>query len=79
MAPSGPWVRVTIEMGQHFTGWGMLLGVLPVGVLLWIGLYWRPSKAYGRNVAMTVVLVKAMSILAAVVPRSSDEGRVEHG
>lgn len=71
-AKFSPWVRVTVEVGRHFTGWGILLGVIFIGVLLWIGLYWRPSKAYGRNVVMTVVLVKAMSALAAVVLAAMD-------
>jgi hypothetical protein len=55
-----------------FTGWEILLGVVPAGVLLWIGLYWRPSKACGRNIVMTVVLVRALSALAVVVLASMD-------
>jgi len=71
-AKFSPWVRVTLELSQHFTGWGILLGVVPMGVLLWIGLYWRPSKACGRNIVMTVVLLKALSALAVVVLASMD-------
>jgi type II secretory pathway component PulF len=71
-AQFSPWVRVTIGLGQRFTGWGILLGLLFMGVLLWIGLYWRPSKACGRNVVMTVVLLKAVSALAVVLLAAMD-------
>ena len=56
-------VRVAIGAGQYFTGWGVIFGLLFVGVLIWLGLFWRPQRAFGRNLVITIVLAKAVGAL----------------
>jgi hypothetical protein len=67
-----PFVLTAIAMGEHFTGWGVLFSLPFFVALLWLGLFWKPQRAYGRNFVLTVVLVKAVGAGAFVLLATLD-------
>jgi|WetSurMetagenome_2_1015567.scaffolds.fasta_scaffold23862_5 hypothetical protein len=67
-----PLVLTAIAVGEHFTGWGVLLGLPFFAALAWLGLFWKPQRAYGRNLVITVVLAKAVGAVAFVVLATLD-------
>jgi len=62
-----PLVQMNLELGQYFTGWGVIVGLLGIGFLFWLGLFCQPQKAYGRNIVITVVLAKAIGVMVFMV------------
>ena len=62
-----PYVGFAMAMGQYFTGWGMLVGMLSLPILFWLGISWKPQKSYGANVVVTLALLKGINILIFVV------------
>lgn len=71
-AQFSPFVRTAITAGQYFTGWGILLGVAFIALLVWVGLFLQPQKAYGRNLVITMVLAKAVGIVMFVLLATMD-------
>ena len=65
-------VRIALDAGDYFTGWGVIAGLLLIGFLLWLGLFCQPQKAYGRNIVMTIVLAKAIGIMIFIVQAVHD-------
>ena len=62
-----PYVRFAMGVGQYFTGWGILVGVLFLPVLFWLGISWKPQRSIGANLVVTLALLKGVSILLFVV------------
>lgn len=56
-------VRTALAVGQHFTGWGALFGLVFFAALIWLGLFWRPQQALGQNLVITIALAKAMGAM----------------
>jgi len=67
-----PFVRTAAAAGEYFTGWGLLLGVAFIVLLVWLGLFWKPQRAYGRDLVITVVLAKALGTLTFVIVATLD-------
>jgi hypothetical protein len=65
-------VQMNLELGQYFTGWGIIAGLLGIGFLFWLGLFCQPQKAYGRNIVITVVLAKAIGVMVFMVMAALD-------
>ena len=60
-------VRIVLEAGQYFTGWGIIWGLLGISFLIGVGLYYQPQKGYGKNIVITLVLLKAISVMSFIL------------